>query len=105
MHPEMSVMYEQNLVKLLQILRGEANDDDLPIFIVELPSTGWTAKPSQIEGTKEIREAQAAYVKSDDRAVLIPGMNMSSHQGKHYNAEMQIELGRRLADSFRGYFS
>lgn len=106
MHEEMSVKYLENLFKLFHILRSGAKDHDLPVFIVELPSTGWTKEPFWKNGTREVREAQEAYVKKvGNKAVLIPAMNVDSIKGKHYNAEMQVELGRRLARPFLYRFS
>ena len=82
--------YEKNLAALIDDVRAAIGNPVLPVVIVQI---GYWA--STLAYGREVIEAQAKYVASDPRSILVRTMDLSRYY--HFDPASYLVIGSRMA--------
>lgn len=93
-NPARAAAYQANLVHFIEALR-DLRAPSLRIAIAEIP-----APPDGSAGIDLVRKAQRAAAQRDRLVRLVSASGLTTDDGKHWNGKSQVELGRRLAETF-----
>jgi hypothetical protein len=99
----MAESYEANLRAFIARVRADVNAPVLP-FLIGLISPR-KCKPGTSQSTHPyrdiVREAQARIADSMAHVAMVETMDLTQSDGLHFDAEGQVELGRRFAPAYR----
>ena len=98
---ETAERYEENLARLMELIRAALRVDDLPVVIGRISDSGVAAgtEPTWRFGDV-VRKAQAAYVEADGNAALVTSTDDYGYSDPwHYDSAGYVDLGRRFADA------
>ncbi|WP_379550037.1 sialate O-acetylesterase [Qipengyuania sp. DGS5-3] len=92
--------YDSNLARLMGLLRAALHKDDLPIVIGQIKDSGDTAETRVMRYSREVRAAQARFVKTDRCASLVTATDgFGFIDGWHYRSQDYLVLGQAFADA------
>ena len=96
--------YESNLKRLMDLIRAALREDDLPVAIGRISDSGRQETDGKVwDYGDTIRNAQAAFVRSDAAAALVTTTDGYGYSDKwHYDTAGYIDLGKRFADALAG---
>lgn len=94
---EIAERYQENLRRLMDLIRAAFRSDDLPVAIGRISYS--TKEPPSWKHGEIVRAEQAAYVESDSNAALVISTDNYGYSDPwHYNSEGYLDLGRRFAE-------
>lgn len=92
--------YQQNLTRLIDLIRSTLRVDDLPIVIGRISDSGRDSDGKMWDHAELVRAAQASFVEHDGAAALVTTTDNYEYSDPwHYDSEGYIDLGRRFADA------
>jgi len=92
--------YEANLKRLMDLIRAALRVDDLPVVVGRISDSGRDADGKVWDFGETVREAQAAFVRSDGRAALVTSTDEYSYSDTwHYDTAGYLDLGRQFAEA------
>jgi beta-glucosidase len=95
--------YQQNLKRLVDLIRAALRTDDLPVAIGRISDSGRDdeEKDGKVWNHGEIvRSAQASVVAEDSHAMLVTSTDEYKYSDPwHYDSQGYIDLGRRFAEA------
>ena len=95
--------YEENLRRLMNLIRAAFRVDDIPVVIGRISDSGRDADGKVWDHGDIVRNAQASFVKKDAAAALVTSTDNYDYSDKwHYDSAGYIDLGRQFADAVRG---
>lgn len=101
--PEIALRYEDNLARLMDLIRAALRDSDLPVVIGRISDSGRDEeeKDGKVWNHGDIvRAAQASFAAHDGRAALVTSTDGYSYSDPwHYDSAGFLDLGRRFADA------
>ena len=100
--PEWADAYEGNLRNLLASIRGDLSSSSLPVLLV-LTNDG-RLNDRMIAATP-VRSAQRRVAASEPNVTLVSGDDLTLLDTVHYDGPAQLNLGRRLAESYLANFT
>jgi hypothetical protein len=103
---EIAKRYPDNLRRLMDLIRAALRSDDLPVVIGRISSSNDAprkpAKPMSWKFNTIVREAQAAWVRSDGFAKLVTSTDSYGYSDPwHYDSAGYVDLGRKFAEAFK----
>lgn len=97
-----SRQYDQNLARLMSLLRAALHNDDLPVVIGQIKDSGDTAETRVMKYSPEVKEAQRRFVEADQCASLVTTTDEAEFiDGWHYRSQDYLALGQAFADAMR----
>ena len=98
---EIAARYEQNLKRLIDLIRAAFRVDDLPVAIGRISDSGQDEKDGKVWGFgKTVRDAQASFVQQDVAAALVTSTDSYGYSDRwHYDSEGYIDLGKEFAEA------
>jgi hypothetical protein len=103
---EIALRYDENLARLMDLIRAALRDPDVPVVIGRISDSG---RDDDEEDGKvwnfgdTVRAAQAAYAESDSCAALVTSTDGYSYSDPwHYDSAGYIDLGARFAEAILG---
>jgi hypothetical protein len=102
--PEVAEKYEQNLKRLMDLIRAALRVDDLPVAIGRISDSGQDNNDGHVWDYGDIvRQAQADFVAHDGAAALVTSTdNYGYSDPYHYDSAGFADLGRQFADALGG---
>lgn len=96
---EVAKVYEENLKRLMDLIRAALHSDDLPVVIGRISESGQDEKNGKVWNYGEtIRASQREFVKKDANAALVTATDNYGYSDKyHYDSAGFIELGKEFA--------
>lgn len=95
-YPEAAPLYEENLAYLIERIRSDLGNPNLPFIYGQINPPEWLSP-----AVEEVRAAQAEIERAVHCTKMISTEGLSKHiDGVHYDARGLLELGRRFD---RGY--
>lgn len=92
--------YEQNLARLMELLRAALHTDDLPVIIGQIQDSGSDEDTRVMQYSPEVSAAQTRFVANDPCASLVDiTENFEFIDGWHYLSENYIQLGEAFAEA------
>ena len=93
--------YEGNLARLMNLLREELGDENLPVVIGKITDSGMADDGSVMDFCGTVQRAQEAFTDSDDCATLVTATEECEHldDGWHYDTEGYLRLGAAFAEA------
>lgn len=93
--------YEGNLARLMNLLREELGDEDLPVVIGKITDSGMADDGSVMDFCGTVQRAQEAFTDSDDCAALVTATEECEYldDGWHYDTEGYLRLGAAFAEA------
>lgn len=92
--------YEENLKRLMDLMRAALQVDDLPVVIGRISDSGQDDDGIVWTHGDLIREAQAAFVKQDARAALVTATDAYGYSDLfHYDSAGYLDLGWQFAEA------
>jgi Carbohydrate esterase, sialic acid-specific acetylesterase len=96
--PEIAQQYQQNLKRLMDLMRASLRVDDLPVVIGRISDSGVKENRKVWAHGDIVRAGQAAFVDSDPAARLISTTDDYGYSDPwHYDSAGYIDLGRQFA--------
>jgi hypothetical protein len=97
---EVAQAYEQNLKRLMDLMRAGLRVDDLPVVVGRISDSKSQADEKTWKFGAEVRDAQQNFVVHDSAAKLITQTDQYGYSDPwHYNTEGYLDLGKRFADA------
>jgi hypothetical protein len=99
---EIAAAYENNLALLVQTLRSELGNDDLPVVIGKITDSHMAEDGSVMDYSDSVQEAQARYAQSDPCAELVTvteALNYHEDDPWHYDSDGFIRMGEAFAEA------
>jgi len=98
--PAIALQYEQNLARLMDLLRAALRSDDLPVAIGLISDSGDTPDGVVWTHGDVVRAAQQAYCESDPAAELVTVTDTLGYSDPwHYDSDGYVLLGAAFADA------
>ena len=95
---EPAQMYEQNLKRLMDLIRAALRVDDLPVVIGRISDSGNDSDGKVWDFGDVVRKAQADFCASDACAALVTTTDNYGYSDTwHYDSAGYIDLGRQFA--------
>ena len=98
--------YEQNLERLMDLIRAALRVDDLPVVIGRISDSHQYGekKDSKVwEYGEIVREEQASFVANDPRAALVTSTDNYGYSDPwHYDSAGYLDLGKKFAIAVHG---
>ncbi|MCG8506821.1 MAG: sialate O-acetylesterase [Sphingomonadales bacterium] len=93
--------YEQNLRRMMDLLRAALRVDDLPVVIGRITDSGMDEDGLMMDHIALVQRAQAAYVAADACAAYVSEIDEYQHSddGWHYVSADYIRMGRAFAEA------
>jgi hypothetical protein len=93
--------YENNLKRLMDLIRAALRSDDLPVVIGQISDSGQDENDGTVWDYGDIvRSAQLSYVSKDIAAILVQSTeNYQYSDPWHYDNEGHIDLGHKFAEA------
>ncbi len=99
-NPEIAKAYEENLRRLMGLIRDELGGGKIPVAVGRISDSGQDDDGKVWDYGEIVRQAQADFVLKDGRASLVSSTDGYGHSDKwHYDSEGYIDLGRRFAEA------
>jgi hypothetical protein len=100
-NPAAAANYDQNLARLIGLLRGALGDDTLPVVIGRIADSGSTPATRVMAYSPDVQEAQHRFVENDSCAAIVTVTEDFDFlpDGWHYTSQDYIHLGRAFADA------
>lgn len=95
---EWAAAYQRNLAALIDTVRRDFSAPRLPVVIV---LTGDGCKNPVMTHAETVRAAQRSVAAEDPATTLVSADDLNLLDNVHYDAPAQLEIGRRLARTFR----
>jgi hypothetical protein len=100
---EIAKRYLNNLTRLVGLIRGAFQDDNLPVVIGRISDSGQDEDGMVWDFGDIVREAEAEFVESDHSAALVTSTDDYSYSDPwHYDSAGYIDLGMRFAEAVAG---
>lgn len=97
---EVAQAYEQNLKRLMDLMRASLRVDDLPVVIGRISDSKQQSEEKTWKYGAEVREAQQRFVAHDMAAKLITQTDAYGYSDPwHYDSQGYLDLGKRFADA------
>ncbi|MFH1853032.1 MAG: sialate O-acetylesterase [Candidatus Neomarinimicrobiota bacterium] len=95
--------YQHNLARLVQAVRDELGNPDLPVAIGRISDSGQDGDGKFWDHAGIVRAAQAGFVAQDHRAALITDTDSYGYvaDGAHYDSPSLIALGQAFAEAIQ----
>jgi len=90
--------FEKDLLRMIDLVRGELNDPDLPIIIVQLGRCARRGSEELKADWETVREAQRTVQSQRESVYTVSAIDLLIDDAVHISHEGQIRLGRRLAE-------
>lgn len=92
--------YEENLRRMMDLIRAALRKDDLPVVIGKIADSGADTDGKVMEHIDIVHQAQEEFVKSDPCAALVTETENYGFLPDrwHYTSEAYIDLGERFAE-------
>lgn len=102
--PEIAARYQQNLKRMMDLIRAALRSDDLPVVIGRISDSGRDDKDGKVWDHGEVvRAAQAEFVKDDGHAALVTSTDDYDYSDPwHYDTSGYIDLGHKFAEALVG---
>lgn len=98
--PDVAESYHSNLKRLMDLVRAALRHDDLPVVIGRIKDSGRITGKQMMKHGDVVRAAQAAFVKTDGRAILVTSTDGYEFSDVwHYDSPAYIDLGRQFANA------
>lgn len=98
---EIAEAYEDNLKRLMDLVRAAFRVDDLPVVIGRISDSGKGTEKFIWQYGDVVRAGQAAFVEKDGRAQLVTSTDKYAYSDPwHYDSAGYIDLGREFAGGF-----
>lgn len=96
-----ALVYEQNLRRMMELLRAALRVDDLPVVIGRITDSGMDEDGLRMDHIALVQRAQAAYVAADACAAYVSEIDDYQHadDGWHYVSTDYIRMGRAFAEA------
>ena len=96
--------YEDNLRRLMDLLRAAFRRDDLPVVLGQIADSGDNPETRVMTYSPEVQAAQKAFTDKDSCAELVTVTETFSFlpDGWHYTSDDYLTLGRAFADGVYG---
>ena len=96
--------YEDNLKRLMDLVRAALRVDDLPLAIGRISDSGRDPADGTVWNHGEIiRNAQTAFVASDPAALIVTSTDEYGYSDPwHYDSAGFLDLGRKFAEALAG---
>ncbi len=92
--------YEDNLRRLINLIRAALRVDDLPVVIGRISDSGQDDDGRVWDHGDIVREAQSAFTEKDARAALVTATDTYGYSDPwHYDSSGYLDLGRRFAEA------
>ncbi len=98
--------YESNLKRLMDLIRASLREDDIPVAIGRISDSGKDdyakdqANGKVWEFGTIVREAQADFVKKDEKAALVDSTDEYGYSDPwHYDSPGYLDLGHKFAEA------
>ncbi|NRB64896.1 MAG: hypothetical protein HRU40_18060 [Saprospiraceae bacterium] len=92
--------YYDHLKRLMDLLRAAFLQDDLPVIIGRISDSGLADGGTVWPYGARVRQAQADFVKHDERAALVSETdNLTYSDPAHYDTDGYIKLGKAFAEA------
>lgn len=95
-------LYPQRMTHLLQSLRDDLGQPDLPFYYVQIGGVVADPDPAEIDGWNGIREAQRTWATTQTNVSLVSAIDLGLDDGIHISTPDLKRLGRRMADAADG---
>jgi lysophospholipase L1-like esterase len=101
---ETAKKYQENLRRLMDLVRAALRADDVPVVIGRISSSADApkkpAKPMSWKFNAIVREAQAAWVSADGFAKLVTSTDEYGYSDPwHYDSAGYVDLGKKFAEA------
>lgn len=96
-----ALVYEQNLERMMGLLRAAMRVDDLPVVIGRITDSGMDEDGKVMDYIELVQAAQAAWVASDACAAYVTEIDDYEHSEDawHYVSESYLRMGRAFAEA------
>ena len=96
---EVADRYQQNLKRLMDLIRASLRVDDLPVVVGQISDSGADNKKVWPYG-ETVRKAQRDFVEQDSAARLVISTDKYGYSDPwHYDSNGYLELGREFAEA------
>jgi hypothetical protein len=103
---EIANRYEENLRRLMHLMRAAFESEDLPVIIGRISDSGIDPDGKVWDFFHLVRQAQESYVESEERAVLLTATDGYGYSDPwHYDSAGYIDLGHRFADAIAPFIN
>ncbi len=99
---EVAQAYQQNLKRMMDLIRASLREDDIPVVIGQIADSGMDPEDGKLmDHIEVVQAAQRAFTERDSMAVLVTNTeNYRFQEDKwHYATENYIDLGIAFADA------
>jgi hypothetical protein len=98
---EIAKRYEDNLKRIMDLIRAALRVDDLPVVIGRISDSGKGEDDGKVwDHGETVRAAQVAFVKKDGHAELVTATDNYKYSDPwHYDSAGYIDLGRQFAEA------
>ena len=99
--PEVAGQYQENLKRLIDLVRAALRTDDLPVAIGRISDSGRDQQDGQVwDHGNVVRAQQAAFVDNDQAARLVTSTDQYGYSDPwHYDSAGYLDLGEKFADA------
>ncbi len=98
--PEIAEAYEQNLKRLMDLVRASLRVDDLPVVIGRISDSKKNDKGKVWAEGDRVRQAQSDFVAKDKAARLVTSTDRYSYSDPwHYDTAGYLDLGKEFANA------
>lgn len=93
--------YQNNLARLMDLLRAALHSDDLPVVIGQIADSGRTPATRIMKYSPQVQTAQRYFVQNDPCAAIVTETKNYNFlpDGWHYQSQDYVRLGTAFADA------
>lgn len=99
---EVAQRYQQNLKRLMDLVRAAFRTDDLPVVVGRIADSGQDADGVRWDYGKQVRKAQQDYADDDPKAAWVNTDGYGFSDPYHYNSAGYLDLGQKFANALIG---
>ncbi len=96
-----AIVYQQNLRRMMNLLRASLHVDDLPVVIGRITDSGMDDDGQVMDYIQLVQDAQSAYVVGDTCAKYVSEIDDYQHSEDawHYTSDAYVRMGIAFAES------
>jgi len=99
---EIALRYQDNLRRLMDLIRAALRHDDIPVVIGRISDSGQDADGKLWNHGHIVRSAQQAFTEQDGSAALVTGTDQYKYSdAAHYDSAGYLEMGKAFADALQ----
>ena len=96
-NPADLLLYPARMTALLEALRADFDQPDLPFYLVQLGPFAADPDPNTLAGWNGVREAQRLWAKTQAHTAMVSAIDLDLDDAIHIGTQGLRRLGRRLA--------